>query len=43
VLAVKLRSVPQAATTQENGRFDVRPSRGTIFSCRTYGLSGHAC
>lgn len=43
VLAVKLRSIPQAATTRGNGRFDVRRLRGTIFSCPTYELSGHSC
>jgi hypothetical protein len=36
VLAVKLRFIPPGATTQEDGRFNVRPSRGTIFSCPTY-------
>ena len=36
VLAVRLRSIPPEATTQEDERFNVRPSRGTIFSCPTY-------
>src|SRR5438128_2741588 len=36
VLAVKLRFTPPGATTQKDGRFNVRPSRGTIFSCPTY-------
>jgi hypothetical protein len=43
VLAIKWRSIPHGAATQENGRFDVRLSRGTIFSCGTYELSADAC